>query len=110
MPMPRHRLGAVVVNGEIWLVGGAKKPSGVDSGNVAESFGPGGSTPYNSIVRSPRNSHSQRLERHKPDPNLDFVAVATIVRRKSGNVLAQIVPSLAVASCRCAPSNRGIRI
>jgi hypothetical protein len=32
------------------------------------------------------------------DGDADFVAVATIVRRKSRNVLAQIVPSFAVAS------------
>ncbi len=31
MPTPRHGLGAVIVDDTIWLVGGAKKPSGSDT-------------------------------------------------------------------------------
>ena len=42
MPTPRHGLGAVTLNNEIWLVGGAKKPSGNDTSDVVESFAPGG--------------------------------------------------------------------
>ncbi|HEX5007848.1 MAG TPA: kelch repeat-containing protein [Hyphomonadaceae bacterium] len=42
MPTPRHGLGAVALNNEIWLVGGAKKPSGTDTSDVVESFAPGG--------------------------------------------------------------------
>jgi N-acetylneuraminic acid mutarotase len=41
MPTPRHGLGAVALNNEIWLVGGAKKPSGNDTSDVVESFAPG---------------------------------------------------------------------
>lgn len=38
MPTPRHGLGAVVINNAIWLVGGAKKPSGADTSDAVESF------------------------------------------------------------------------
>jgi N-acetylneuraminic acid mutarotase len=38
MPTPRHGLGAVTLNGTIWLVGGAKKPSGNDTSDVVESY------------------------------------------------------------------------
>ena len=38
MPTPRHGLGAVVLDNAIWLVGGATKPSGVDTSAVVESF------------------------------------------------------------------------
>jgi N-acetylneuraminic acid mutarotase len=41
MPTPRHGLGAVALNSEIWLVGGAKRPSGNDTSDVVESFRPG---------------------------------------------------------------------
>jgi N-acetylneuraminic acid mutarotase len=41
MPTPRHGLGAVALNNEIWLVGGAKRPSGNDTSDVVESFAPG---------------------------------------------------------------------
>jgi N-acetylneuraminic acid mutarotase len=40
MPTPRHGLGAVALNGEIWLVGGAKRPSGNDTSDTVESFAP----------------------------------------------------------------------
>lgn len=39
MPTPRHGLGAVVVDNLIWLVGGARKPSGVDTSDAVEAFG-----------------------------------------------------------------------
>lgn len=39
MPTPRHGLGAVVIGETIWLVGGAKKPSGTDTSDTVESFG-----------------------------------------------------------------------
>ena len=39
MPTPRHGLGAVVIGEAIWLVGGAKKPSGSDTSDAVESFG-----------------------------------------------------------------------
>ena len=39
MPTPRHGLGAVVLHNMIWLVGGAKKPSGVDTSDTVEAFG-----------------------------------------------------------------------
>ena len=39
MPTPRHGLGAVVLDNMIWLVGGAKKPSGVDTSDAVEAFG-----------------------------------------------------------------------
>ncbi len=38
MPTPRHGLGAVVVDDAIWLVGGAKKPSGSDTSDAVERF------------------------------------------------------------------------
>lgn len=38
MPTPRHGLGAVTLGDTIWLVGGAKKPSGSDTSDVVESF------------------------------------------------------------------------
>lgn len=38
MPTPRHGLGAVVIDNAIWLVGGAKKPSGTDTSDAVESF------------------------------------------------------------------------
>lgn len=40
MPTPRHGLGAITINNRIWLLGGAKKPSGVETSDVVESFGP----------------------------------------------------------------------
>ncbi len=40
MPTPRHGLGAVVIDSRIWLVGGAKKPSGNDTADTVESFWP----------------------------------------------------------------------
>lgn len=40
MPTPRHGLGAVVIGQTIWLVGGAKKPSGNDTADTVESFWP----------------------------------------------------------------------
>ena len=39
MPTPRHGLGAVVIGDNIWLVGGARKPSGSDTSDAVESFG-----------------------------------------------------------------------
>ena len=41
MPTPRHGLGAVTFSDEIWLVGGAKKPSGSDTSDVVETFSAG---------------------------------------------------------------------
>lgn len=38
MPTPRHGLGAVVIDDAVWLVGGAKKPSGSDTSNAVERF------------------------------------------------------------------------
>lgn len=38
MPTPRHGLGAVVIDDAIWLVGGAKKPSGSETSNAVERF------------------------------------------------------------------------
>lgn len=38
MPTPRHGLGAVTLGDAVWLVGGAKKPSGTDTSDVVESF------------------------------------------------------------------------
>ena len=38
MPTPRHGLGAVELNGAIWLVGGAKRPSGSDTSATVERF------------------------------------------------------------------------
>jgi hypothetical protein len=38
MPTPRHGLGGVTIGDAIWLVGGAKKPSGSDTTDTVESF------------------------------------------------------------------------
>lgn len=38
MPTPRHGLGAVVIGDAVWLVGGAKKPSGNDTSDAVERF------------------------------------------------------------------------
>lgn len=38
MPTPRHGLGGVTVGNEIWLVGGAKKPSGSETSDAVEKF------------------------------------------------------------------------
>lgn len=38
MPTPRHGLGGVTIGGAIWLVGGAKKPSGSETSDVVERF------------------------------------------------------------------------
>ena len=38
MPTPRHGLGGITIGNTIWLVGGAKKPSGSDTSDVVESF------------------------------------------------------------------------
>jgi N-acetylneuraminic acid mutarotase len=42
MPTPRHGLGAVTIGDAIWLVGGARKPSGNDTTDRVESFEPTG--------------------------------------------------------------------
>ncbi len=39
MPTPRHGLGGVTIGDAIWLVGGAKKPSGNDTSDAVERFG-----------------------------------------------------------------------
>lgn len=38
MPTPRHGLGGVSSGDKIWLIGGAKKPSGSDTSDVVELF------------------------------------------------------------------------
>lgn len=38
MPTPRHGLGALTIGDAIWLVGGAKKPSGVETTDAVERF------------------------------------------------------------------------
>jgi hypothetical protein len=38
MPTPRHGLGAVALGGSIYTLGGAKRPSGVDTTDVIERF------------------------------------------------------------------------
>lgn len=38
MPTPRHGLGAIEMDNAIWLVGGAKKPSGNDTAATVERF------------------------------------------------------------------------
>ncbi len=38
MPTPRHGLGAIVLDQSIYLVGGAKKPSGSETSDAVESF------------------------------------------------------------------------
>ena len=42
MPTPRHGLGAVTLNQSIWLVGGAKRPSGTETSDAVERFQLGG--------------------------------------------------------------------
>jgi hypothetical protein len=42
MPTPRHGLGAVVIGDAGYLVGGAKRPSGVDTSDAVERFSLGG--------------------------------------------------------------------
>ena len=42
MPTPRHGLGAVTMNQSIWLVGGAKRPSGSETSDIVERFQLGG--------------------------------------------------------------------
>lgn len=39
MPTPRHGLGGVTIGSGIWLVGGAKKPSGSETTEAVERFG-----------------------------------------------------------------------
>lgn len=39
MPTPRHGLGGVTIGDGIWLVGGARKPSGNDTAATVERFG-----------------------------------------------------------------------
>lgn len=39
MPTPRHGLGGITIGDGIWLVGGAKKPSGNDTTDAVERFG-----------------------------------------------------------------------
>jgi hypothetical protein len=39
MPTPRHGLGGITIENGIWLVGGAKKPSGSDTTGAVERFG-----------------------------------------------------------------------
>jgi N-acetylneuraminic acid mutarotase len=39
MPTPRHGLGGITIGDAIWLVGGARKPSGNDTSDVVERFG-----------------------------------------------------------------------
>ena len=41
MPTPRHGLGGITIGDGIWLVGGAKKPSGNDTSDAVERFGVG---------------------------------------------------------------------
>jgi N-acetylneuraminic acid mutarotase len=41
MPTPRHGLGGVTIGDSIWLVGGAKKPSGSETSDVVERFSAG---------------------------------------------------------------------
>jgi N-acetylneuraminic acid mutarotase len=41
MPTPRHGLGGVTIGDGIWLVGGAKKPSGSETTDTVERFGIG---------------------------------------------------------------------
>jgi len=38
MPTPRHGLGAVTINNEIYVIGGAKLPGGNDTSAVLEKF------------------------------------------------------------------------
>jgi len=39
MPAPRHGLGGITIGDGVWLVGGARKPSGSDTSDVVERFG-----------------------------------------------------------------------
>lgn len=39
MPTPRHGLGGITIGNAIWLVGGAKKPSGNETTDTVERFG-----------------------------------------------------------------------
>lgn len=39
MPTPRHGLGGITIGDGIWLVGGAKKPSGSETSDAVERFG-----------------------------------------------------------------------
>jgi len=39
MPTPRHGLGGITIGDGVWLVGGAKKPSGSDTTSTVERFG-----------------------------------------------------------------------
>ncbi len=39
MPTPRHGQGGVTIGDGVWLVGGAKKPSGSETSDVVERFG-----------------------------------------------------------------------
>ncbi len=39
MPTPRHGLGGITIGDGVWLVGGAKKPSGNETSEVVERFG-----------------------------------------------------------------------
>lgn len=39
MPTPRHGLGGITIGDGIWLVGGAKKPSGSETTDTVERFG-----------------------------------------------------------------------
>lgn len=41
MPTPRHGLGGITISDSIWLVGGAKMPSGNDTTDTVEQFGAG---------------------------------------------------------------------
>jgi hypothetical protein len=42
LPTPRHGLGAVTMNQSIWLVGGARRPSGSETSDLVERFQLGG--------------------------------------------------------------------
>jgi len=39
MPTPRHGLGGITIDDGVWLVGGARKPSGSDTSDAVERFG-----------------------------------------------------------------------
>lgn len=41
MPTPRHGLGGITIGDAIWLVGGARKPSGSDTSDIVESLSAG---------------------------------------------------------------------
>jgi len=40
MPSPRHGLGAVTLGSSIYVIGGAKQASGVETSPIVESFTP----------------------------------------------------------------------